>query len=199
MVTRDKRIDAYIEKSADFAKPILTELRAVIHAGCPDAVETLKWSHPSFEYKGILCGMAAFKQHCTFGFWKHELVVGKTGKAAEAWGGFGRILSVKDLPAKAEMKRLLQKAMKLNDEGVKVVREKKAPKKAVAMHPAFKKALAANAKARANFEEFSPSKQREYLEWIADAKADDTRERRLKDAIPWIAEGKSRNWKYMNC
>jgi uncharacterized protein YdeI (YjbR/CyaY-like superfamily) len=199
MVTRDKRVDAYIEKAPEFARPILVELRARVHAACPDAVETLKWRMPSFEYKGILCGMAAFKKHAVFGFWKHNLVVADDTKANMAMGSFGKLVELEQLPKKAEFARLMKKAMKLNDDGVKVVRNKTAKKKPITMHPEFKKALAGNAKARAQFEEFAPSKQREYMEWISDAKADETRERRLMDAIAWIAQGKSRNWKYMNC
>jgi hypothetical protein len=194
MVTRDRRIDAYIDNAADFARPILIRLRSVVHSACPEVVETLKWRMPSFEYKGLLCGMAAFQQHCTFGFWKHELVVGKGERAA--MGSFGRITSLEDLPSKSELTRMVKKAMQLNDDGVKVVREKRAPK-AIAMHPALKKALAGNAKARTNFAAFSPSQKREYLEWIAEAKGDDTRQRRLADAVAWIAQGKPRNWKYV--
>ena len=199
MVTRDKRVDAYIEKSAAFARPILTELRARVHAACPEVVETLKWRMPSFEYMGILCGMAAFQKHAVFGFWKHDLVVGDDAKANLAMGSFGRLVALDELPKKAEFARLVKKAMKLNDEGVKAVRNKTARKKPVTMHPALKRALAGNAKARANFAAFSPSKQREYMEWISDAKADATRERRLKDALLWIAAGKPRNWKYERC
>ncbi len=199
MVTRDKRVDAYIEKSPVFARPILTELRARVHAACPDVVETVKWRMPSFEYKGLLCGMAAFKKHAVFGFWKHNLVVADDSKANMAMGSFGKLVELDQLPKKAEFARLVKKAVKLNEDGVKAVRNKTAKKKPISMHPAFKTALAGNAKARAQFEEFAPSKQREYMEWISDAKADETRERRLKDAVTWIAQGKPRNWKYMNC
>ena len=200
MVTRDARIDAYIKKSAEFSRPILTHLRAVVHESCPDVVETLKWGMTSFEYKGILCGMAAFKAHCAFGFWKHELVVEKSnGKDREAMGSFGRLTKLSDLPSNAALKRYVKTAMKLNDAGVKVVRAKTRPKTAVPMHPDFKAALARNAKARAVFEAFSPSAKKEYVEWIGGAKGDDTRERRLDQAMEWIAQGKQRNWKYMNC
>lgn len=199
MGTRDPRIDAYIEKSAEFARPILTRLRENVHAACPDVVETLKWSHPSFDYKGILCGMAAFKQHCAFGFWKHALVVEGDTKADEAMGSFGCLKRVSDLPPRAELTRYVKKAMKLNDDGVKAVRAKTRPKKPIPMHPDLKRAFAQNKQALATFEAFSPSHQREYLEWIADAKADATRTRRLEQAIEWMAQGKPRNWKYMNC
>ena len=199
MPTRDKRVDAYIRKAPEFARPILTELRARVHAACPEVVETIKWRMPSFEYKGLLCGMAAFQKHAVFGFWKHELVVAEDPKANMAMGSFGKLVEVGQLPKRPAFARLVKKAMKLNDDGVQTVRNKTAKKKPVTMHPAFRKALAANPKARARFEEFSPSKQREYMEWISDAKTDATRERRLGDAIPWIAQGKPRNWKYMNC
>ena len=196
MVTRDKRIDAYIQKAPAFAKPILTQLRAVVHAACPDVVETVKWRNPSFEYKGLLCGMAAFKQHCTFGFWKHELVVGKRND--EAWGGFGRITDAKALPSKSVLNGYVKKAMQLNEDGVKVER-KRVSKPMPKMHPQMQKALGANARVKEQFAGFTPGKQREYIDWIAEAKTDDTRERRLAQAVEWIAEGKPRNWKYMNC
>jgi len=199
MGKRDVRLDAYIKRAAPFAQPILAKLRQRIHAACPDVVETLKWGHPSFEYKGILCGMAAFKQHAAFGFWKHDLVVGKDAKSKEAMGSFGRITSLGDLPPAARFAGLVKKAMELNDAGIKVARVKTRKKKPIAMHPDFEKALARDAKARANFDAFSPSGQREYLEWISDAKQDATRERRITTAVAWIAQGKPRNWKYQNC
>ena len=199
MGKKDARFDAYIKKAAPFAQPILTKLRERIHAACPDVVETVKWGHPSFEYKGILCGMAAFKQHAAFGFWKHDLVVGKDAKAKEAMGSFGRITSLADLPPAARFAGLVKKAMELNDAGVKVVRDKTRKKKPISMHPDFEKALARDAKARAQFAAFSPSGQREYMEWIGDAKQDATRERRIATAVAWIAQGKARNWKYQNC
>ncbi|MBL8859244.1 MAG: YdeI/OmpD-associated family protein [Planctomycetes bacterium] len=200
MVTRDPRIDAYIKKSPEFSRPIMTHLRALVHAACPSVIETIKWGAPSFEYKGMLCGMAAFKAHCSFGFWKHEQVVeDRPGKAREAMGSFGRLTQLSDLPSKAVLSRYVKKAMKLNDDGVKAVRTKTRPKKPVPMHPTFKAALAGNSKARKVFDAFSPSAQREYLEWIADAKTEATRERRLDQAIEWISEGKQRNWKYTNC
>ena len=200
MVTRDPRIDAYIEKSADFAQPILRHLRAVVHSACPDAVETLKWSSPSFEYEGILCGMAAFKRHAVFGFWKHELVLEGFDQASrEAMGSFGRLTKLSDLPSKALLARYVKKAMKLNEDGVKVVRQKTKVKKPVKMPPELAAALKKNKKALATFDAFPPSQQREYMEWVGDAKGEDTRKRRLASAIEWMAEGKPRNWKYMNC
>lgn len=196
MGTRDPRVDAYIAEAAPFARPILAHLRDVVHAFCPDVVETMKWSSPAFEYKGLLCGFAAFKAHCAFGFWKHALVVGDDARAAEAMGSFGRIASLRDLPSKATLGRYLKRAMRLNDEGVKAPREKTRPKKPIPMHPDFRRALASNAKAAATFESFSPSHKREYLEWIAEAKRDETRARRVAQALAWLAQGKPRNWKY---
>ncbi len=76
--THDPRIDAYIAKSVPFAQPIMEHCRALIHEACPEVTETIKWGMPSFEYKGILCGFAAFKAHCSFGFWKHAILAEKT-------------------------------------------------------------------------------------------------------------------------
>jgi uncharacterized protein YdeI (YjbR/CyaY-like superfamily) len=193
--TRDPRVDAYIAKQREFAKPILAYLRDVVHEGCPDCEETLKWGAPSFMYHGMLGGFAAFKEHAVFGFWKHENLLGKD--RGGAMGSFGRLTSVKDLPPKKELLRLVKRAVELNEQGVKPLwmarRGKKAP---IAMPADFKAALARSRKAKAAFDAFSPSHRREYLEWITEAKRDETRARRIKQAIQWIAEGKSRNWKY---
>jgi hypothetical protein len=196
MGQKDKRVDAYIAKSAEFAQPLLEHLRAVVHQGCPEVVETIKWGMPSFEHKGPMCGMAAFKAHATFGFWKHDLVVGGDPKALEAMGSFGRLQSLADLPSKRVLVGLVRKACKLNDDGIKSARPKHSPKPEPKMHPALKAALATNKRAAATFKAFSPSHKREYLEWIAEAKQEATRERRIAQAIEWMAEGKSRHWKY---
>jgi len=194
MKNTDPRVDAYIAKQQDFAKPILAYLRGVVHEGCPECEETLKWSAPTFMYRGMLGGLAGFKEHVAFGFWKHELVVGdRTGDA----GSFGRITSVKDLPPKRELLALIKKAMELNEKGVKAATMRKGPKKPIPMPGDLKTALAKNKKARAAYDGFSPSQQRDYLEWITTAKSEDTRSRRLKQAVEWMAEGKTRNWKYM--
>ena len=198
MGTRDPRVDAYTAKSADFARPILRHLRAVVHAGCPDVTETIKWGHPHFEHGGMLCGMAAFKAHCAFGFWKHTLVVGGDGeKSREAMGSFGCLRRVADLPSRSTLIRYVKKAAKLNEAGVKVVRQKTGPKKPVRTPKELLAALSKNAAARAGFEAMSPSHKKEYAEWIAEAKGDDTRARRLATTLDWLAEGKSRNWKYV--
>jgi uncharacterized protein YdeI (YjbR/CyaY-like superfamily) len=197
MGTRDRRVDAYIGKSAEFARPILARLREDVHASCPGVVETIKWGMPAFDYEGLLCGLAAFKRHCTFGFWKHALVVGDDPKAEEAMGSFGRITSVADLPPRSVFRRYVRKAMRLNEQGVKLPREKARRKRPIPMHPAMKQALAANRKAATTFDAFPPSHRREYLEWIAEAKQEATRARRIAQAVEWLAEGKPRNWKYM--
>ncbi|MFL5578852.1 MAG: YdeI/OmpD-associated family protein [Gemmatimonadaceae bacterium] len=196
MGTRDPRIDAIIAKSADFAKPILTHIREAVHAGCPDVVETIKWGMPAFEHKGPMCQMAAFKQHCVFGFWKGKLVLAGDYRGEEAMGNFGRIESLKDLPPKRTLVALVKKAAALNDAGVKVPRTKKQPKPALATPPDLAAGLKKNRKAATTFEAFSPSQKREYIEWITEAKTDATREKRLATALEWLAEGKTRNWKY---
>jgi uncharacterized protein YdeI (YjbR/CyaY-like superfamily) len=200
MSKRDSRIDDYIAKSADFAKPILTHLRALVHEVCPDVEETMKWSHPNFLYKGMFCGMASFKEHCAFGFWKESLIV-KDGRAETGafFGSLGKLTSVASLPSKKVMTGYLKTAMKLNDDGVKSpAREKKAPRQLIVPDDLSAR-LKTNKKARETFERFSPSNKREYVEWINDAKTEATRLKRLETTIEWLAEGKTRNWKYMNC
>ena len=196
MGRHNPKFDAYIEKAQPFARPILAHIRDAVHAGCPDVEEELKWGHPSFVYKGILCGMAAFKQHVTFGFWKASALNAEMPKANEAAGQFGRITSVKDLPNKKALTALVKQAAALHDAGVKAPRVKTAPKKPIPEPDYFLAALKKNKKAQNTYDAFAPSHEREYLEWITEAKGEDTRERRLKQAIQWMAEGKSRNWKY---
>jgi hypothetical protein len=196
MGKKDPRIDAYIAKAPDFAKPILTHVRALVHTACPNVEETMKWSTPTFDYKGIMCGVAAFKQHCAVGFWKHRLVIGE-GRAEKSAGSLGRITSLDDLPSDRALIAYIKKAAKLNDDGVAVERERKAPKPPLKAPAYFTAALKKNAAARKTFEAFSPSQKREYLEWVTGSKTDATRDKRLATAVEWMAEGKVRNWKYV--
>lgn len=200
MGTTDPRIDAYIAASAPFAQPILQHIRAVVHAACPETEETMKWSFPHFQYRGgMLCSMASFKAHCAFGFWLGSQVLGDD-VTEDAMGQFGRIASVKDLPSKTVLTKYIKKAMALSDAGVKQSRPgataAKRKKLAVTVPPELAKALRRHAEARHHFEAFSPSQQREYTEWVAEAKREDTRERRVQQAIDLLSEGKTRNWKY---
>lgn len=201
MSDRDPRIDAYIDNAAEFARPILARLREIVHEACPEVQETLKWSMPSFQYGGgILCQMAAFKQHASFGFWKHAQVMGE-GAQREGMGSFGKLVSLRDLPPKKELLALLKKAMRLNETGATApsARKRSAPTPPPTAPEDLLAALKKNRKAKACFEAFSPSHQREYVEWIVEAKRAETRGKRLAQAIEWLAEGKPRNWKYMNC
>ena len=198
MATRDPRIDAYIKKAQPFAKPILTHLRSVVHDACPGVQETLKWGVPHFDYKGIFCGMAAFKEHTTFGFWKGALLKDQLPKVDEkAMGQFGRITSMDDLPTAPTLARIVKAAAKLNDDGVKVARVRMAKKQALKAPADLLSALRKNKRAHAGFKAFPPGQQREYIVWITEAKQDATREKRIKTAVEWIAEGKIRNWKYV--
>ena len=200
MPKEDPRVDAYIAKAADFAQPILKHLRKVVHTACPDVQETLKWSMPHFDYKGMLCGMAAFKQHCTFGFWKGELIFGNRKEEEEAMGQFGRLTNLSDLPSDRVLVGYVKKAVELNDAGIK---KEKPPRpkvrKELAVPDYFIAALKKNKKALTTFEGFTYSHKKEYLEWITEAKREETRAQRIKTAIEWMSQGKSRHWKYANC
>jgi uncharacterized protein YdeI (YjbR/CyaY-like superfamily) len=198
MGKKDPRVDSYIAQSADFAKPILSHLRTLVHAGCPDIEEGVKWGFPHFMYKGILCSMASFKYHCAFGFWKGQLILGKGNKKAEqAMGHFGRIASLKDLPADKTIISYVKKAMELNDAGVKApTRVRSTERKRLVVPHYFKFALQKNKKALATFEGFNYSSKKDYVTWVVEAKTEETRAERLNTAIEWMAEGKIRNWKY---
>ena len=197
MAKKDPRVDAYIAKAQPFAKPILNRFRKAVHAGCPDVTETMKWSFPHFDYKGMLCSMAAFKAHCAFGFWKGSLLKSvPKGKTTDAMGQFGRVTSLDEMPGEPALVKMVREAVALNDAGAKVVREPKAPKTPLKAPAYMVAAIRKNKKAHAAYDSFSPSHQREYVEWITGAKSDETRDRRLEIAVQWMAEGKSRNWKY---
>jgi uncharacterized protein YdeI (YjbR/CyaY-like superfamily) len=190
MPKKDPRIDAYIARAADFAKPILQRVRKLIHAACPQVEETMKWSSPFFLHRGILIATPAFKQHCRLIFWKGRLFLGKERRK------FGRLTSLADLPADKILRGYIKKAVELNETGIKnPARKKTKPKKTVVPED-FLAALRKNKKALVAFEKFSPSCRREYVEWIIEARREETRAKRIKTAIQWIATGKSRNWKY---
>ncbi|MGE0180356.1 MAG: YdeI family protein [Sphingomonas sp.] len=195
----DPRIDAYIERKAEFARPIMTHLRGIIHEACPECEETLKWSAPSFIYKGkILAGFAAFKEHAAFNFWSGSQVTGQTDKGSSAMGQFGRLTSVDDLPDRKTLSAMTKKAMNLIDDGVKPARSKH-EKPPFTVPQDMRAAIDANGAAKAVFDGFPPSARRDYVEWITEAKRDETRVKRLAQAVEWMAEGKRRNWKYENC
>lgn len=198
MGKKDPRVDAYINKAAPFAKPILKYLRKIVHAGCPKVEETIKWSFPHFDYKGIMCGMASFKGHCTFGFWKGQIIFGRSQKGEDAMGHFGRITSLKDLPSEKTLLGYVRQAAALNDAGVKSpARSKPKVKKEAVVPDDLQLALQGNARARKTFEAFSPSNKRDYIEWITEAKREETRNRRLETAITWMSQGKAHNWRYL--
>jgi uncharacterized protein YdeI (YjbR/CyaY-like superfamily) len=202
MPSVDPRIDVYIEKAQPFAQPVLQHLRKLIHRACPDVEETMKWSFPHFDYKGaMMCSMASFKQHCVFGFWKAALMKDsrflETAKTEVAMGHLGRITSLKDLPSDKQLTAWIKEAMKLNEQGVKLKNDKPAAVKEIAAPADLLAALKKNKKALAVFEKFPPSHKKEYIQWIEEAKREETRKKRIDQAVEWLAEGKQRNWKYM--
>lgn len=203
MAGRDPRVDAYIERAAPFAQPILRRVREAVHEACPAVQETIKWGMPSFTYAGgILAGMAAFKQHVSFGFWKHALVMGE-GAERDGMGSYGRMATLADLPPKPRLRADIRRAMALNEQGTKATGARKSagPGPIPELPAEFAAALAMrrHAKAREVFDAFPPSQRREYIEWISEAKREDTRAKRLAQALEWLAEGKRRHWKYEKC
>ncbi|HYK41027.1 MAG TPA: YdeI/OmpD-associated family protein [Thermoanaerobaculia bacterium] len=203
MPKTDPRIDAYIESSREFARPILRHLRELVHEACPEAEETLKWRSPTWMYGGkILCGMAAFKEHAAFIFWHRGMVdvLGKDGDQADtAMGSLGRLTSLKDVPSDRKMTKYIRQAADLTESGVPS-RPRQAKKSAPAAVPDDLQArLKKNRAAAATFEKFPPGARKEYIQWITEAKQDATRKKRLDTTIEWLAEGKRRNWKYENC
>lgn len=198
MAAADPRVDAYIAGVPEFAKPVMVYLRAVVHGACPDVVEDIKWSRPHFMLDGkILAGMSAFKAHCGFALWHNDAV--SEAKTGEGMGQFGRIESVKDLPGKAELKKQVQKAAALMRAGAKSPMMEKKARPRLEAPPELLAALQAHPAARKTFDAFAPSKQRDYIEWIVEAKREETRDKRLAQAMEWLTEGKARHWKYEQC
>lgn len=193
--------DAYIAKSANFARPILTKLRDLFHQAEPDIRETKKWGSPFFEYEGIVGGMAAFKKHVTLTFWKGKLMgdpkgffkdVGKTNMHALKIG------SIEEMPPDKVLLSYIREAVALNKAGVKSpYSSKRSPKDKVEVPDFFLSELEKNKKASTTFDQFSYTNRKEYVEWVTEAKREATRQKRMATAIEWMAEGKPRNWKYM--
>lgn len=193
----EPRVDAYIDRAAPFAQPVLRHLRALVHEVCPHAEEIIKWGFPHFDYLGPFCSMAAFKGHCAFTLWKGQLLFAEAEAEAKtgAMGQFGKLTKVQDLPSKRSMTGYLRKAMKLNEAGIKTPRAPGSQSELVV--PAeLTAALRRDARARNCFATLSPGHRREYAEWIAEAKRPETRAKRVATAVEWLAEGKRRNWKY---
>lgn len=203
MSIKDPRIDLYISKSADFAKPVLNHIRELVHKTCPNVKETIKWGFPHFVYKEeILCSMAAFKEHCAFGFWKASLMkdhsLMENAKSESAMGHYGKIKSPKDLPPDKKIISHIKEAMKLNELGIKPKKKINTISKDLKIPNEFLSLLLKNRRAKTFFDNFPPSHKREYIQWITEAKREETKMKRIKQAVEWIAEGKHRNWKYMN-
>ena len=199
MGMKDPKIDAYIDKAADFAKPILNHIRELIHQGCPQVVEKIKWSFPNFEYKGIFCHMAAFKSHCTFGFWQGALIEDSHGvlTSGEAMGHFGKITNLIDLPKDKIILDYIRQAIRLKDEGIKNPKKRLRRLREVKVPSKIMEIIRSNRKALTVFENFSNSNKKDYVEWIMEAKTEATRAKRIVTMMEWLQEGKPRNWKYM--
>ena len=199
MGATDPRVDAYVKQAPAFAKPILAHLRTLVHEACPGVEETIKWSNPAFDYKGPFCGIAAFKQHVTFGFWKWELLKDRlpgSGDTANPANQFGRLRSIGDLPSDSKLKQIIKTAAKLNDDGVKAPPMRTGPRPPLAAPKDLLQAIHKNKKAMATFDNFPPGQRREYIAWVLEAKQPETRRRRIVTAVEWMSEGKIRNWKY---
>lgn len=199
---KNPQVDAYIKNAAPFSQPIMKHLRELVHKVCPDVEENIKWGVPSFEYKGLWCGFASFKEHCTFGFWKAGIMKNAKDFQSEekrgSMGNLGRLTNIKDLPSDKLIISWLKESMLLNEKGIKVPKDvTKHPKKVITTPDWFIEAVKKNKKAWATFDNASASFKKEYVEWVTDAKTEETRNKRLQQSIEWMAEGKHRNWKYM--
>ncbi len=202
-MNHNSAIDHYIAGAEDFAKPILELWRRLIHENCADVQEAIKWGLPHFDHKGDhMCVMAAYKAHCSFTFLKGELMSDlrlKAGKDVKPINRFlGKITQLSDLPADEDFIAMIKEAVQLNEKGIKIKREKPvAEKPKILETPDYlQAALDDNTKAKEVFETKSNSFRKEYIIWITDAKTDETRQKRINEALAWIAEGKGRFWKH---
>lgn len=198
-------VDAYIEKALPFARPILTKIRKAIHKACPEIKESIKWGMPSFDFHGPIAGMASFKAHCAFFFWKAPLLDDPEGylqkRAAEggsAMGNFGKITSLSELPPEKVIIGFVKQSMQLNEKGIKVPRKKAALVKEPEVPVDLSALLKKNKVARQTFDAFPPSHRKEYIEWINEAKTEATRMKRTLATFELLKAGKSLNWKYQS-
>jgi uncharacterized protein YdeI (YjbR/CyaY-like superfamily) len=201
-IVKNPAVDAYIAKSAEFARPILARVRAAMHQACPRIEETIKWGVPHFEYRGVVGSMAAFKQHASFGFWKQKLMQDPAGifpKPGDSSMGGRRFRSVDEMPAQSVLVRYVKAAVALNEQGLRLPNAGRKKKPPVRLPADLAAALRKNAKAKATYQAFAPSHRREYVEWITEAKQEATRARRLATAVEWMAAGRQRHWKYQDC
>jgi len=197
---KDPRIDAYIDRAGDFARPILKRIRRLIHAACPTVTETIKWRSPFYEHRGILAATPAFKKHCALILWKGRLVFNEVSPGDDPTNRLRRLADIRELPDNATLTRYFKKAVELNEAGARMPVPSRVKKsRPVRIPPDFQSALRNNPRARTAFAAFSPSRRREYVDWLLNAKREETRARRLKSAIEWIAQGKSVRWKYERC
>jgi len=198
METYDPRQDDYIAKAADFAQPILIHLRQLIHDTAPEIQETMKWGMPFFDHKGTVCQMAAFKQHCTFGLWKGALLSDPQGllEKSDSMGHFRRITSLADLPTDEILMQYIREAVELNNQGIKVLKPKSTIKPPLVLPDYFAAVLKEHPQAETQFNAYSYSHKKEYLEWITEAKTEGTRQKRMLTAVEWLSQGKSRHWKH---
>jgi uncharacterized protein YdeI (YjbR/CyaY-like superfamily) len=197
MAKKNPAVDAYIKKAPPFAKPILKQLRKIIHKGCPKVTEDIKWGAPFYLYQDrVLCATMGFKAHCALVFWKSGLIKKKMGKKAEVeLKRLRRISALAELLSERELLAYVKLAMHFNEPGTKLPPRKERPTPVKAPRD-LTVALRANPKALATFNAFTPTRKKDYIYWITGAKTKETRERRLETAVDWMAEGKSRNWKY---
>lgn len=190
------KVDEYIANSAEFARPILSKLRMLVHSAHPDITESIKWGMPSFDYKGIVCHLAAFKNHCSFGFMKYKLIKGLVGDGG--MNSFGKFTSLEDLPRDELIITYVKEAVLLNEKGIQLAKQPK-EKKELIVPEELKVALAKHPKAHDVFTNFAYTHQKEYIEWINEAKQEITKQKRVNQTIEWLLEGKHRNWKYKKC
>ncbi|MCD0472277.1 YdeI family protein [Flavobacterium sp. JAS] len=201
MIPLNSKVDEYIAKSEDFAKPILEYLRQIIHETCPDAAEDIKWGTPHYAYKGDhLCMIAGFKNHCSFSLYKAEFIknkeIAESVKAGKKFGYMDKLKSVSELPSKNILISLIKEAMTINEQGIKKEKTVSDKPKVIETPEYLVEALNANKKAKEVWESKSDSYRKDYLVWIIDAKTDTTRQKRIEQSLEWIAEGKGRFWQY---
>ena len=194
-MTQDPRVDSYIAKAAPFAQPILTHVRALVHRALPDAEEGIKWGMPHFMVGGRnVVGLASFKAHASVIIHFENRDAGD-GQGGEGMGDLGKLRTLADLPPDDALIQRFQAGLA----AMETPRPKRAPKPELPAPRAFVAALEAAPAAQRAFDSFAPSHRREYVEWIADAKREETRDKRITQAIAWLTEGKKRNWKYEDC
>lgn len=195
-----EQINLYIAEQPEWQRKLLVRLRQLIHSTDAEVEETWKWNSPHFDHQGIMVGLQAFKEHVAVWFHKGSLIkdpkkLFEALPKGEEKGMRSYKLFEGDKLNEAAFIDLVKQAVALNAKGTKLTDAKPA-RKALVIPEDLEHVLHKDPTAWANWEAFNYSCKKEYIEWVTDAKQEETRKRRIAQALEKIREGESKEEKH---